>query len=216
MGMIKNAKKNATKAETKTAAKKNAKRQVELEGLEGVAALDLVIKQLTALKDTLGGEVKAEMKKEFVDEGMTHSLRPKNFEGVEGDATASCELRMRSSRSKLTASDIKELEAAGVALETKVTKEETLAINKKYLNDQALLEKVDAACEQIDDLPEDFIVCHEEVSQKVVNEQTLNTLFSLEDKKQVAALFDMVTTLAIKPKMTNEDLAKTLVNEMIG
>ncbi|RYD46472.1 MAG: hypothetical protein EOP83_29620, partial [Verrucomicrobiaceae bacterium] len=102
----------AKKIAAPKASKKDTKAKIDIDGLANLAALDAVIKALTALKVTMEADVKSAVGAEFIQAGCALKKRPENFVGVdaaetaEGDdtfgATASCELRIRSTNSPLS------------------------------------------------------------------------------------------------------------------
>lgn len=202
MGMFATAK----TVKTATKAKKPTKASIEITGIEALSAIDHAIKALTALKETYEADVKSEVSTHFVKAGIEAGKRPANFTGTEGKATASCELRKRSSRSGLAEGEIEMLEAAGIATEIAEDVVDTFVINPAYAGDQDLLAKIEKKLSQIKDLPEDFILRQEGVSRRVVSEAALDQIFTL-DEETVAALLPVVGTIALKPKFEAESLA---------
>src|ERR1041385_2896504 len=90
----------------KSSGKKSDKDEFLCEGLYQIAALDQVLADVKAARDDLEVEVKALVQEEFVRLGCATKRQPTNFIGCENGATASLELRKRSTRSTLKAEEI--------------------------------------------------------------------------------------------------------------
>lgn len=201
----------------KPAAKKKATKEiVSIDGLEQLAAIDTVMKSLEALKETLAADVKSQMAVHFVKTGCERKARPANFQGEEGLATASCELRARSSRSALSPSEVELLSQNDVPTETVEDVAETFVLNPAYKDDQNLLATVQGALEGVDGIPADLFLRQEGVSRTVVSEGAIDAIFKL-DPDVANTLLSIVTTLAIKPKLAADlDKAFEIVNEVMG
>lgn len=180
--------------------KKSDKREVHMQGLEDYAVLDSLIKSLSAMRETLGEELKESMKLEFVKVGLETKKRPENYRGVEGDANASCELKKRSSASVLTPEEVEMLTKDSIPFENKVVSPAKYVINSAYMNDQDVLNRVGAQIAKIKDLPDDFIVMEQEDVKPIVSDETLEKVFEtgLANK-----FIDVVSVFSIKPTMTN-------------
>ena len=90
--------------------KKGDKVEVTIEGLRTVAALDAAAKAIDGLKKSLRGSVDGQILDHFVNASTETKRQPENFRGVEEDASASCELRKRSTKSPLNEVEVKILE----------------------------------------------------------------------------------------------------------
>jgi len=191
-------------------AAKDKKLQVEIEDLEMLASLDATIKALTAMQATIAAGVKETIKSEFVKLGMDVKKRPDNFRGNEGNASASCEMRKRSSASKLTEAEIELLTKHSVDFDVVDDVTECYVINPAYKDDQDLLAKAAAALETVEGLPEDFIKMQAGVSRTIVADNSLDQIFRLKDAGTVANLLNIVGVLAIKPKLENADLKSAM------
>lgn len=202
----------------KTAAKKNDKRSVEIEGLAQLASIDAVIKALTALKTTIEGDVKSAMAVEFITEGCAAKKRPENFRGIEttelqvadGEiksvaASASCELRIRSSASALSDAEVETLTEAGIATQEAVSVVETYVVNPAYKDNGEILGLVEKKLKGVKGIPEDFIQFQPGEKKTIVGPDALDTLFTLPAEK-ARDLLSVVGVLAIKPKLDNDDV----------
>jgi len=182
-------------APAKKAAKRNDKAVVELEGLFNYAVVDKVVKTFGALQKTLAATLKEKQSEYFVTEGNARGYRPENFRGVDGLASASCELRMRSSASVLSDEECELLTKAKIPFDTVVEQVNQYVINPKYFDNQDLLALVSKSLEKLG-LPDDFIQLQTEKTTRIVNEESLAAVF----KNRVAADFlSLVSVLAIKP-----------------
>lgn len=183
--------------------KKDDKSEVRISGLEDYAIVTNLVKSLTAVQNTVGEEVKQEMRKIFAN----NRKRPENFRGVDGKASASCELRKRSSTSPLNDAEVELLERNDIPYDTLPVVEERFVINPAYADDQDLLERISAALSKVKGLPEDFILLQKGSAKKVVSDKTIEKVFEcgLADR-----FIDTVCTLAIKPKLDETDVDSTL------
>ena len=199
-GMFANAQKVAAPA------KKGRKAEAEtvtLAGMERFAALDAAIKTLTALREAEEASLKGLMADRFIEVGCKAKKRPANFNGVEGSATGSCQLKVRSTASVLSEDDQALLTEHEIKFGTNVKTQEAFLINPAYTNNMALLAKVEEALEGVD-LPEDFLMKQEEVSVCVATEESIEAIFT-KDKEIAEILLPVVTTLAIRPKIEGDD-----------
>jgi hypothetical protein len=180
-------------------------------GLELYAEIDALEKALAALKKTVRGDVEASMKDHFVAHG------PENYKGRDGQASASLELRKRSSASGL--SEAEQLLVSVHDIETEVVEDrpETYVINPAYAQDPKTLKKVAAALSKIKDLPEDFLMYQESTKKTVMTEHSIEQVFKINDPDTIRELLPIVGTLAIKPKTTKSitEVVET-IKEVLG
>lgn len=186
---------------------KPKKSEVEINGLSDLATVDAMIKSLLAIKETLEADVKdqtlAHFKTQVADNGKVE-----NFRGIDNDASASCEFRKRSSVSALTDGDIELLTRFAIPYGVNVSVESCYRINPKYTGDSALLEKISKAITKVKDVPEDFIEFQEEVSKKVVTEETISA--ACRNSQAFSAVASVIGTLALKPKLEVTDPTKLI------
>jgi len=202
---------NAKVIEAKPTAKKKAeKREVVIDGMEQLASLDALIKTLQGMKAIAEEDVKSQMSDEFRRLGAATKTRPDSFRGIEGDASASCELRIRSSASKLSDEEIELLSTHNIPVEEVVDTIETYVINPEYLADAALMGKVEVALKKVKDIPEDFIMLQKGKKKTVVASTALDVLFSTKKGDDLAALMPMLSVLAVKPTLKNDDIKTVL------
>lgn len=187
------------------AGKKSKGREVVMKNLNTLASIRSVMASLESLAQTTEATVKEQMANEFVKEGCAIGRKPESFKGIDEGASASCQLRKRSSRSVLTEGEIDLLGQHGVEYETLEDIPETYIINPAYAGDSDLLGKVSKKLEGIKGLPEDFIQHQESKSRHVASEESINKIFTL-DPEVTAELLDVVATLAIRPKLETEDV----------
>lgn len=216
MVSLSNAKTLKTGATAKS--KRSDKAEIEIAGLEDVAAIDAVIKSLTALKKAKESQVKDAMKSYFVTTGAATKKRPENFRGIEGDASASCELRIRGAGSALSDDEAELMESKGLPVEEVIETVATLVINPEYLQDQILLAKVEQQLNKIKDIPDDFIMSQEGKSKKIVGETALDVLFADHSQDAIDDLLSVVGVLAVKPTLKDDDITKAMevVNRIVN
>jgi hypothetical protein len=185
--------------------KKSSKKEIHIDGLKTVAELDALIKSLTTLKASIEVSVKEDAMKHFIEIAKESKSRPDNFTGVDENATASIELRKRSTASALTKEDMMILEDNDIPFEIKIITQKLFAINPVYHNDEKLLEKVSKAIQKF--VPEDFIVIQEEKSMPVISDETIENAFVNSNIEEVISI---VSTLAIKPKLSSVNVSEIL------
>lgn len=188
-------------ATTKTAATKGKqKKEIAIAGLEQLAEIDAMMKALEGKKKTLEAQVKASGFSAFMT--MCHGTgKPESFIGVDGIATASVELRKRTSASQLTPDELQLLKDNGIEAFESIQVQEMFGINPKYASDSKLLEKVSAAIGKF--VPADFIVMQEKQSKQVVSDETIQAVFAKRNPSE--ELVRTVTTMALKPKLAKTD-----------
>jgi len=203
--MFANAKKVADKA---PAAKKGKDRaQVEIVGLETYASIDSVIKALETLKKTNKTEIDAQLMQHFITEGAKTGRQPENFDGSEGDATGSMQLRLRSSRSPLAAEEQDLLAERNIPMGTEVDVVERFVINEAYSGDQELLKKVSKALEKVPGMPADFIMLQEGKSRTVATQASIDAIFATREIDTISKLLGLVTLPAVRAKLATDDFA---------
>lgn len=189
------------------AAKSKDKAEVAIAGLADLAAVDALIKSLTAIKETLETDVKARALDEFKNQ-VADRGRVENFRGTDADATASCEFRKRSTASALNEADIDMLRRYAIPFGQNVTVESCYRINPKYTGDSKLLEKISNAISKVKDVPEDFIELQEGVSKAVVTEDTITV--ACRNPEAFNAVATVIGTLALKPKLEETDTVEIM------
>jgi hypothetical protein len=202
-GMFSTAK--ALEAKPSAKAKKD-KLQINVPGLADLAKLDALIKAATAMKATMEVDIKTAGFASFME--MSKGTRPTSFEGVDGVATASVELRKRGTNSALNDDEVAALATAGIVPFKQVVTNGLFAINPKYAEDATLLGRVEKALVKI--VPEDFIVQQQEVSKNVVSDEMLDAAF--RDGKS-PAIIELLTTMALKPKLSDAYSMEQLMDD---
>jgi len=194
---------------------KNKKAQHAIDSLLSLAAINNAIKSLTTLKVSLEGSVKNQMSSLFVAKGASSGLKPDSFEGTDGVASASCELRKRSAVSKLSPEEVAILTDHKIPFETSSNTTETFIFNPAYLSDAKLMAKVEKALSTIVGLPDDFIQHQTGATFYTVSDETVDAVFKLKDASKIATLMPIVTTLAIKPKLNDDEVVADTVRELL-
>lgn len=192
-------------------AKKN-KIRVETKGMAALRDLKTVIENLTALKEVFEANVKSAMEDHFVDAGVAAKARPDNFEGFEGEATGSCQLKVRSSASALSEDEIARLTAAEIPVETVHMSEEMFGFNNEHIKNPAIMEVLSKVISKAkingEALPEDLIVVIPARTKTVANDASIEALFK-KSQNEVRALLPILTTLAVNPK-TNPNIKEAI------
>ncbi len=185
--------------------KKPEVEHVEVAGLEAVASLKVVIDSLKAIQDTMMSEVKDAMMSRFAATGIMTKKAPANFRGIEGDASASCELRRRAVTSPLTEDEITLCDAHGVPTEVVTDTVETYIINPEYLSDPAVMSAVEAALKKAKGIPSDLFMKQEAKSKTVVAEGCFDKLFAQKiTKSDAEAMLAVIGVPAVKATLNGD------------
>jgi hypothetical protein len=190
-----------------TAKAKQEKQEHTLAGISDIAKLDALIKAATAMKASIETGVKEAGFAIFVE--SAGGVRPTSFRGVDGDASASVEMRKRGTNSALNDDEANVLREAGYEPFKQIVTNGLFAINPKYAEDGKLLGRVEKALTKI--VPDDFIVRQEEVSKLVVSDAILDEAFR---KDADAAVLQIMTTMALKPKLNAEYDMASLIDDV--
>jgi hypothetical protein len=196
-------------------ATKSGKLPETVSGWEELAALDSAVKAMSSLLDLRKSEMKSRLRETFIERGVQAGNKPDSMAIVEGDAKGSSYLTKRSDRSPLGSDDLKLIAETlgedtvtrgedgaitginGVA-ETLESQPSMVVLNPAYVNDQALLKRIDKALEGVRGIPEDLIVQTPAEAKVVVSDTALATMFrSGEDAAQ--ALLEVLGIVAVRP-----------------
>lgn len=183
----------------KSSGKKSDKDEFLCEGLYQIAALDQVLADVKAARDDLEVEVKALVQEEFVRLGCATKRQPANFIGCENGATASLELRKRSTRSTLKVEEITLCDEFKIEYEDVWDVIETFVINPEYLADKKVmgaLEKAVGAAIAQGKLPLDILQKQTGVSRTILSEVALPNLFA-KGKEIVEKAISFCSVLAV-------------------
>jgi hypothetical protein len=131
----------------KPKAKGKTKFQADISDLNMYAAIQAAKKTLETMETSLKSTINDEALDLFVQRKTAES-----FNGVDGDTTASLQLRKRSGRSVL--SEQEQIVLKGLGISTEKSGDTKFYIDSKYAEDGDLLEKVSTALDGI--VPDDF------------------------------------------------------------
>jgi hypothetical protein len=177
---------------------------VEVKGVQMLADIDALTDALKGVRAEAESEVKAYMTEVFVMEGHKLHRRPENFHGREGDnAEASLQLRARSPVSALKEMELELAKAHRIPVKEMVE----FSFNSKYTDmsdavNRKLLQRVsDGIRKELGkDFPDDLI----QMTQKTVaTEESIEAIFKKRDRKDIATLLPLATTLAVRSKLAS-------------
>lgn len=181
--------------------KGKAKPQIAVEDLRMYAALKAAQKTIETMVDTLKESVNLEAMEAFIEAGRSDSIQ-----GVDGDTTASLQLRKRNARSVLGDQEVVVLKDLGIS--TELSSNSKFYINGKYSEDTDLLGKVSDALDGI--VPEDFLG---HTGDKYVTTSTsVNEAMAIEDKDTRRDVLHIVATQAARTKFggTHDEMLQIL------
>ncbi len=189
--MAKNLFESASPA-AKAGLKKSSRDYETVDGVEMCASINVVEDTLAALRELHEGDVKVAMQNRTVALGAQHHKHPGNYFGEEGDGEASLQIKKRASNSKLDENQVAMLTQYGIPFETVPN---SYKLNPKYVENETLMKKVNAALNKIPDMPDDIWV--EVPGKAIVNDESIAAVFRLNDKDTINNLLPLVTTLAV-------------------
>lgn len=199
------------------AAKTNRK---EVVGLHYYAAFVAVEKAIATMRETDAALIKAELEQQFIAAGCEVRGIPENFHGIEGEGTASLQLRRKTINSPLSISQMLAMKRHDIPMRHVKA---TFQIAEKYMDDMAILEKLNTALTAAG-LPTDLFDQNDE-ERFIVTDETIDAIFKKGAKVAqklipMAANITMVTqwnapfALALKDTFTElkalEPAAKTI------
>jgi hypothetical protein len=200
--MFEKAKANAVPAEQKKG--KGKVPTVEIPELHLLTSLGIVLQTVRTLYATVEGKVKATVKEKFIEMGTSEKHQPKNFEGVDGEARASCQLKKRSSTSTLSEEEKAILEKFKLSFKKDVKQQGAYIVNPVHAGNQEYLEKAAKHLGKAG-LPEDFIIWQPEVYSIVTTDESIEEVFArVSDPKDIHMLLDVVASLALKPNLDGD------------
>ena len=191
----------------KPKSKGKAKPQINVEDLHMYAALKAAEKAIGTMVDTLKETVNEAALEAFVTAGRSDSIQ-----GIDGDTTASLQLRKRSSRSVLSEQEVLVLNELNISVEKSANS--LFYIKNEYAEDQVLLGKVSKALEGI--VPEDFIGHTGE--KFVVGSASMREAFENCDETNLRDILKIVATQAARTKFggSHDDMVAILDGVLKG
>jgi hypothetical protein len=148
----------------------------EIPGLRAVAALSEASDILAAIAALKTAPVKAAGLDYFISEGRRTGEVPANFQGIEGEASASIQLRAKGTNEALAPEAVQLLNEAGVPVARFVALPRTYIVNPELAGDEKLVAKAGKALAAAG-LPIGFIQLQEEISWDVVDKDALRAIF---------------------------------------
>lgn len=187
------------------AAAKKAKQTTEVRGVEELAMVSALAKNLEAIAATLSADVKAQALARFMEHIKEKGTKPESFRGTEGNASASLEFRKKAANHPLSPEQVEILRAHSIEPERVDDIPELYAINPKYAGNPELMDKAEQLLRGA--LPDDFIVLQEARSKFIVSDATLAAACA---GKLDAEVIQCVATLAVKPKLDIVNMPRIL------
>lgn len=189
----------APKVDTTSKAKKSDRVVVAMKHIADFGAIDAMKTILDSVGDVLEAEIKGEMQTYFIEKGCAAKAKPDNFIADEDGHTANCQLRRRSSASVLTDDELAILESKNIPVEPKEITAGTFVFNPAYLNDGALMAKIEEALRGIPGLPTDIIQEQVGKTVQVVSDASITAAFQLTPE-ECAEVLPILTTKSLGPK----------------
>ena len=192
----------------KAAKKKDTKRQVAIEELKSLSAINMVMKSLEGIKSSIEDEVKQQIRTNFLEVGKALKAKPDNFRGVDKDdresANASCEMKKRSTRSRLSGDEQELLDKHNISYSTEDDVTTTYLINPAYINDAELFNKLTAALVEIG-APTDLFQSQVGTPISTVTDESVREVFAAKvDDETRELLMQTVTTISVKSKFNGK------------
>ena len=183
--------------EAKKPSKKTDAKEIVTKGILKLAAYDVVMDTLKVERADLETDIKGTAKALAIEVGCATKVRPDNYTGTEDKASASIEVRKRSSNSKLSDEEITNCKEWGI--ETQVVEDtvEAFVINPEAdAKHMAALEKLIGDAIKAGKLPSTIILKQEGVKRTLLADNALDTLFT-KPRDVVEKAFSMCGTQAV-------------------
>ncbi len=195
-----------TVAKTKSSGGKT-KPQIAVEGLREYAALKYALNMIDTVVKELKGTVDGTALEAFLT-----ARRSDSVQGVDGDTTASLQLRKRTARSALSDFEKETLDGLGIA--TEKSADSKVYINAKYADDDKLADKVFKALKGI--VPDDFLLSTGE--KFITTSDSLRQAMEIEDENDRRTVVEMVSTSAARCKFggSHEEMLSILDGVLKG
>lgn len=190
---------------TATTPKKTGSREIPMDDIANIAAIDRVISDLETAKAIVDERIRAAAKKRFLDEGCAAKARPTNFKGTETETidgitvehSAGIELR---NSGKDLGDEAKALaEQHSIPTFTKVVTHGTYIVNPEFAGNMDVMQiVVDALNDAIANkgLPANILMLQEGTSKTVTTDETLPAIFKLP-RTTAELLLPVFSTLAV-------------------
>lgn len=202
------------------AIKKNKKHTVVFgTELDQIASIDAMKDALDAKRAILEQAVKAKIRSTFIGLALEQKGQPDNFVGESSIATASCELRKRSTKSPLTAPEVEVLTGLGVPIGKNVELDipERFYFNEEILAlGETVLQKISVALSTIPELKGLEIIKRQDAQHKktdVTTDETIPAICRLPRDKMEVGL-DIAAVLALKPKLRESTSIEKAYDEL--
>jgi hypothetical protein len=190
---------------------------VEMPGLRLLAAIVEGGKTVEAVKLIRLGPLQQALLKRMAELGRDGTV-PANYQGIEGEATASCQLRRKGSNQPLAPDQVQVLREAGVSVELHVVTPRTFIVNPAYVDDADMIKLAGDVLGQAG-LPDDFIQQQEAVAWDVVGESALEDIFRLhgKDPPRARMLLEVAAIPVVVAKWNGdaEEAANLLCAELV-
>jgi hypothetical protein len=188
----------------KPAGKKSDMPEIAVQGIYDLAAIDHVMTSLKGVREDMETEIKSAAKDRFIVAGCDTKKKPDNYRGfekhgTEKPASATIELRKRSSASKLSDEEITLCKEWNIATEVVEVTVETFVINPEYLADRkvmGILEKLINDGVKSGKLPANIMLKQTGVKHTILAADALDTLFT-KSKEIVTLGFNLCSSLAV-------------------
>ena len=186
---------------------KSGRSEIDLVGLDKVAAMNILV---NALEEEAKGElerIKEEITAIFVKQAMASGKRPDSFVGRGKVSSASCELRKKASTSPLSDEMVKILQSNGLeaCIDKKVKSSQMYVINQDL--PQEVLERLAEVVTRDPDLKNHKIVLNrpEEYSY-IVSDSALDLLAKHNDESFAFEVINKISTISCgKFKISGDD-----------
>lgn len=192
---------------------KKEKKEIEIEGMELLAALQVLIKSIEGETELLQKAVKEKAIENFISQMLKTGKKPDSYLGVEAIAQASCEIRKRGSNLAVSEDAAKKLAEHGIMLEKKVniparyvfnpnlTQEqlmavgEVLATNPKLRSIEVMVEENGKVVKK--PLADEIVKLQPEEAYYATSDSTLDQLAATQNELLIRATVESAAVFAV-------------------
>ena len=181
--------------------------------LDYLAAINALTESLMSVKTVYEQEIKTQMLEDFVDTSMAKERRADNFTGKGPNSQANCQMKKRSSASKLSEEEVALLKSNGISVDTAIVSEEIpehFYFNPEILSNPEIAAIISEKLSEIPELEGKQVIIkqakRDKVTKEIVSDNSFDEIARLKDRELVKQLLSIVSSLAIKDKLNTQDM----------
>lgn len=196
---------------TAKASTKVAKAEYHIDGLTELAAIDGMLKTLSAIREQFEVQVKSGGLDIVVAEALRTGQRPANFKILDDGATGAYELRARASTSPLTADEVLIARSLGLPVVENIKVRGGFQFDGETMADPVKMEAISNALESVKELGgKNPIIRVPEVKTEVLGAGAVEASCALKVEERIRLGLSLAAVQAAKAKLDSEEFGVML------